>query len=85
MKEQKLQLSIKAILPTPFEQFVSAYQVGDIVEGEVVRLMDFGAFVEVAPGVEGLVHLSELSWDHKVKLEDIVSEGKRVSVRVSFN
>ena len=78
----KLQLSIKAILPTPFEQFVSAHQVGDIVEGEVVRLMDFGAFVEVAPGVEGLVHLSELSWDHKVKLEDIVSEGKRVSVRV---
>ena len=53
----KLQLSIKAILPTPFEQFVSAHQVGDIVEGVVVRLMDFGAFVEVAPGVEGLVHL----------------------------
>ncbi|MDE5977635.1 MAG: S1 RNA-binding domain-containing protein [Turicibacter sp.] len=78
----KLQLSIKATLPTPFEEFISAHQVGEIVEGEVVRLMDFGAFVEVAPGVEGLVHLSELSWDHKVKLEDLVSEGKKVSVRI---
>ena len=44
--------------------------------------MDFGAFVEVAKGVEGLVHLSELSWDHKAKLEDVVSEGKTVSVRI---
>ena len=78
----KLQLSIKAVLPTPFEVFVSTHQVGDVLEGEVVRLMDFGAFVEVAQGVEGLVHLSELSWDHKAKLEDIVSEGKRVSVRL---
>lgn len=78
----KLQLSIKAVLPTPFEVFTSAHQVGDIVEGEVVRLMDFGAFVEVAKGIEGLVHLSELSWDHKAKLEDVVSEGKRVSVRI---
>ena len=78
----KLQLSIKAVLPTPFEVFTSAHQVGDVVEGEVVRLMDFGAFVEVAQGVEGLVHLSELSWDHKAKLEDVVSEGKRVSVRL---
>lgn len=78
----KLQLSIKAVLPTPFEVFVSTHQVGDVLEGEVVRLMDFGAFVEVAQGVEGLVHLSELSWDHKAKLEDVVSEGKRVSVRL---
>lgn len=78
----KLQLSIKAVLPTPFEVFVSTHQVGDVLEGEVVRLMDFGAFVEVAQGVEGLVHLSELSWDHKAKLEDVVSEGKRVSVRI---
>lgn len=78
----KLQLSIKSVLPTPFEEFVSTHQEGDVVEGEVVRLMDFGAFVEVAKGVEGLVHLSELSWDHKAKLEDVVSEGKTVSVRI---
>ena len=78
----KLQLSIKSVLPTPFEEFVSTHQEGDVVEGEVVRLMDFGAFVEVAKGVEGLVHLSELSWDHKAKLEDVVSEGKKVSVRI---
>lgn len=78
----KLQLSIKATLLTPFEQFASTHQVGDVLEGQVVRLMDFGAFVEVAPGVEGLVHLSELSWNHKAKLEDVVSEGQTVSVRI---
>ena len=78
----KLQLSIKATLMTPFEQFASTHQVGDVLDGQVVRLMDFGAFVEVAAGVEGLVHLSELSWDHKAKLDEVVSEGQTVRVRI---
>ncbi len=78
----KLQLSIKATLMTPFEQFASTHQVGDVLDGQVVRLMDFGAFVEVAAGVEGLVHLSELSWDHKAKLDEVVAEGQTVRVRI---
>ena len=78
----KLQLSIKATLMTPFEQFASTHQVGDVLDGQVVRLMDFGAFVEVAAGVEWLVHLSELSWDHKAKLDEVVSEGQTVRVRI---
>ena len=78
----KLQLSIKATLMTPFEQFASTHQVGDVLDGQVVRLMDFGAFVEVAAGVEGLVHLSELSWDNKAKLDEVVSEGQTVRVRI---
>lgn len=78
----KLQLSIKATLMTPFEQFASTHQVGNVLDGQVVRLMDFGAFVEVAAGVEGLVHLSELSWDHKAKLDEVVSEGQTVRVRI---
>lgn len=78
----KLQLSIKATLMTPFEQFASTHQVGDVLDGQVVRLMDFGAFVEVAAGVEGLVHLSELSWDYKAKLDEVVSEGQTVRVRI---
>ncbi|MCU7208608.1 S1 RNA-binding domain-containing protein [Turicibacter sp. 1E2] len=78
----KLQLSIKATLMTPFEQFASTHQVGDVLDGQVVRLMDFGAFVEVTAGVEGLVHLSELSWDHKAKLDEVVSEGQTVRVRI---
>lgn len=76
----KIQLSIKAVLPTPFEQFTANHKDGEVLEGTVVRLTDFGAFVEVAKGVEGLVHISELSWDHKAKLEDVVSEGKTVQV-----
>ncbi len=78
----KLQLSIKATLMTPFEQFASTHQVGDVLDGQVVRLMDFGAFVEATAGVEGLVHLSELSWDHKAKLDEVVSEGQTVRVRI---
>ena len=78
----KIQLSMKAVQATPFEQFASSHQEGDVLEGTVVRLTDFGAFVEVAKGVEGLVHLSELSWDHKANIEDIVSEGKVVTVKV---
>ena len=57
----KIQLSMKAVQATPFEQFASSHQEGDVLVGTVVRLTDFGAFVEVAKGVEGLVHLSELS------------------------
>ena len=76
----KIQLSVKAVLPTPFEQFTATHKEGEVLEGTVVRLTDFGAFVEVAKGVEGLVHVSELSWDHKAKLEDVVSEGKTVQV-----
>lgn len=76
----KIQLSVKAVLPTPFEQFTATHNEGEVLEGTVVRLTDFGAFVEVAKGVEGLVHVSELSWDHKAKLEDVVSEGKTVQV-----
>ncbi|HAX74034.1 MAG TPA: (d)CMP kinase, partial [Firmicutes bacterium] len=78
----KIQLSIKAILPTPFEEFTSAHETGSVVNGTVTRLTDFGAFVEVAPGVEGLVHNSELSYDHKAKLEDILSEGKTIQVKI---
>lgn len=78
----KIQLSIKAILPTPFELFAKQHQENDIVEGQVVRLTEYGAFVELAKGVEGLVHTSELSWDHKAKLEEVVSEGQKVQVRI---
>lgn len=78
----KIQLSIKAVLPTPFEQFVQVHHENEVLEGTVVRLTEFGAFVELAKGVEGLVHLSELSWDHKAKLEEVVSEGQKVQVRI---
>jgi polyribonucleotide nucleotidyltransferase len=49
---------------------------GEIYDAEVVRIMDFGAFVKIAPGKEGLVHISSLSWDHVKKVEDVVKIGE---------
>ena len=56
--------------------------VGDIYDAEVVRIMDFGAFVKIAPGKEGLVHISSLSWEHVKKVEDVVKEGDRIKARI---
>ncbi len=55
---------------------------GEVFEGTVTRLMNFGAFVEYAPGKEGLVHISKLSWDHVEKVEDAVEPGQKVRVIV---
>jgi len=78
----KLSLSIKAVLPTPFEEISKSHQVGDVVEGEVTQLTEYGAFVKLAEGVEGLVHISELSWGHRPKLEEVVSEGQKLQVKI---
>lgn len=78
----KLQLSIKAMSPTPFAQFAENHAEGDVLTGTVTQLSEYGAFVKVADGVEGLVHLSELSWGHRVKLEEVLSEGQTIQVKV---
>lgn len=57
------------------EKFLSEVKEGDIIEGKVTRLAPFGAFVEVAPAVEGMIHLSELSWSRVVKADEAVSVG----------
>lgn len=60
---ERISLSIKDTLPTPFERIKGEFHENDVIEGKVVRLANFGAFVEIAPGVQGLVHISEI--DHK--------------------
>jgi polyribonucleotide nucleotidyltransferase len=64
------------------EGIVRELQVGDTYKGKVTRLMSFGAFVEVLPGKEGLVHISELSYDHVNKVEDVVKIGDELEVKV---
>ena len=56
--------------------------VGETYDAEVVRIMDFGAFVKIAPGKEGLVHISSLSWEHVKKTEDVVKIGDQVQVKL---
>jgi small subunit ribosomal protein S1 len=77
--KQRISLSMKQLLPHPWEAVPSKYKVGDRVRGTVSRLADFGAFVELEPGVEGLIHISEMSWAKKVrKPGDLLKEGESV-------
>ena len=55
---------------------------GQIYDAEVVRIMDFGAFVKIAPGKEGLVHISALNWEHVKNVEDVVKIGDKVKVKL---
>jgi small subunit ribosomal protein S1 len=76
---KKISLGLKQLEPEPWETAPSKYQAGQRVTGAVTRLADFGAFVEIEPGVEGLIHISEMSWGKKVRHpSDVVKEGDRV-------
>jgi small subunit ribosomal protein S1 len=79
----KISLSIKQLTQDPWNTVEQHFQVGDKVPGKVTRCANFGAFVEVAPGIEGLVHISEMSYTQRVlKPEDVVTAGETVSVMV---
>ncbi len=78
----KVSLSIKRLRPNPWEGISDRYPVGAQVTGTVVSVTDFGAFVELEQDVEGLVHVSELSWGHPESPKDVVSEGDEVTVLV---
>ncbi|HMK77028.1 MAG TPA: S1 RNA-binding domain-containing protein [Thermodesulfobacteriota bacterium] len=77
----KISLSIKALEPDAWEKGLG-FEEGEIVHGKVSRLTDFGAFVEVAPGLDGLVHISEISYDHVSHPSRLLHEGDAVDVLV---
>lgn len=79
---EKISLSMKAAQPGPWEQVDSKFKVGDIVTGTVKRLVTFGAFVEIAPGVEGLVHISQISHRHIGTPHEVLEEGQEVSAKI---
>lgn len=78
----KISLSIKAAQPGPWDTAAEQFHTGDIVSGEVKRLVNFGAFVEIAPGVEGLVHISQISHKHIGTPHEVLKEGQTVQVKV---
>ena len=78
----KVSLSIKRLRPNPWDGISDRYPVGTQVTGAIVSVTDFGAFVEIEQDVEGLVHVSELSWGHPESPKDVVSEGDEVTVVV---
>ncbi|WP_320420325.1 30S ribosomal protein S1 [Mammaliicoccus lentus] len=79
---ERISLSIKDTLPSPFEQIESEFNVGDIVPGKVVRLAQFGAFVEIAAGLQGLVHISQISHEHIGNPEEVLEKGQNVQVKI---
>ncbi|MBI5283312.1 MAG: S1 RNA-binding domain-containing protein [Candidatus Solibacter usitatus] len=82
-ESRKISLGMKQLTPDPWTQTAAELKQGDRVRGKVVRLAEFGAFVEIAPGVDGLIHLSEMSWTKRVRRpSDILNEGEMVEAVV---
>ncbi|WCK56063.1 30S ribosomal protein S1 [Aneurinibacillus sp. Ricciae_BoGa-3] len=79
---ERISLSIKAAQPGPWQQAAGQFKIGDVVKGTVKRLVSFGAFVEVAPGVEGLVHISQIANRHIATPGEVLKEGEEVQVKI---
>ncbi|MDR4435518.1 30S ribosomal protein S1 [Bacillus tequilensis] len=79
---ERISLSIKDTLPGPWSQIGEKVKSGDVLEGTVQRLVSFGAFVEILPGVEGLVHISQISNKHIGTPHEVLEEGQTVKVKV---
>jgi small subunit ribosomal protein S1 len=82
LQRERVSLSLKNTQEDPWRAFAREHQVGDIVHGTITKLVPFGAFVKVADGIEGLVHISELSGTHVDLPEQVVSLGEQVTVRI---
>jgi small subunit ribosomal protein S1 len=79
---RKIALSVKQLTTSPWDEFAQRVKAGARVTGKVTRIMDFGAFVELEPGIEGLIHVSELSPQRVRRVRDVVQEGQAVLVEV---
>jgi small subunit ribosomal protein S1 len=79
---QRISLGLKQTQTDPWQQVLDHYGEGDVVEGRVTKVVTFGAFVEILPGVEGLVHISELAAHHVENPREVVSQGDPVNVLV---
>jgi small subunit ribosomal protein S1 len=78
-EKRRISIGMKQLQPHPWDSVPNKYKVGERVRGTVTRVMDFGAFVELEPGIEGMIHVSEMSWVKKVrKPSDLVKPGETV-------
>ncbi|WP_019122478.1 30S ribosomal protein S1 [Brevibacillus massiliensis] len=81
-ENERISLSIKETLPGPWEKAAEQFKSGDVVTGVVKRLVSFGAFVEIAPGIEGLVHISQIANRHVATPGEVLKEGQEVQVKI---
>jgi small subunit ribosomal protein S1 len=82
LERERISLSLKKTQEDPWRQFARLHQPGEIIEGQVTKLVPFGAFVRVADGVEGLVHISELADRHVDTAEQVVTVGENTKVKI---
>jgi small subunit ribosomal protein S1 len=81
-QDQRISLSRKKLLPNPWETVEERYEVNQLVEGTITRIVNYGAFAEVEPGIEGLLHLSQLSRGNVDRADEVVKEGETHLLRV---
>ena len=82
-EKNRISLGLKQTTEEPWEVFLKDYKVGDGIDGEVVNILDFGAFVRVIKGVDGLLHVSQISKDHVEKPSDVLKVGDKVTVKIT--
>ncbi len=81
--KKKISLGYKTAEMNPWNQFMTGYQIGDVCDAKIVKLMTFGAFAEILPGVDGLIHISQIADRRIGKPEDVLSEGQDVKVKIT--
>jgi small subunit ribosomal protein S1 len=81
-ERQRISLGLKQTQSDPWQQVIDTYDQGDVIEGRVTKVVTFGAFIEVVPGVEGLVHISELAQHHVENPREVVSQGETVRAKI---
>ena len=82
-EKEKVSLSLKGLLDDPWKGIEEKYQAGKIIEGKVVRIAPFGAFIELEPGIDGLAHISQLSVKRVNKVEDVLNVGQQVTAKIT--
>ncbi len=83
LERERINLSMKTLVSNPWEEVLGNYQIGNRVNGKVTNLTQFGAFVEIEPGLEGLIHVSEMSWTKRVRHpKEILTEGDDVEALI---
>ena len=82
-EKKKISLGYKTAEMNPWNQFMTNYNIGDVVDAKIVKLMTFGAFAEILPGVDGLIHISQIADKRIGKPEDVLAEGQEVQVKIT--
>jgi small subunit ribosomal protein S1 len=81
-EKSKISLSIKRLSPDPWGNVTKNYSIGDEIEGKVIKIKDFGAFIEIEEGINGLLHISDMAWAYVKNPSELISEGEILKLRI---